>query len=126
MDADKKLNVDEIVKEAMFKAMSPETRDQLMKDALTRLITPPLDRWGNVERNGATPLQIAFGREVEEAAKRHVAELFASDTPEAITMREQIKNLVFKGWEMAMADPNKMVERVAKAIGSAFVMRRDE
>lgn len=126
MGTDEKLNVDEIVKEAMFKAMAPETRDKLMKDALTKLIAPGLDRWGNLDKNAASPLQLAFGREVELVSQRYVAELFAGDTPEAVTMREQIKNLVFKGWEMAMADPNRMVERIAKAIGSAFVTRRDE
>lgn len=126
MATDKDVNVDEIVKEAMFRALAPDTRDKLMKDALTKIIAPGLDRWGNVDMNAASPLQRAFGEEVEQVAKRYVAELFAGDSPEAVTMREQIKNLVFKGWEMAMSDPNKMVERIAKAIGTAFVMRRDE
>jgi hypothetical protein len=111
------MDMNELVKEAMFQALGAETREKLIKEALTALVTPKRNSYSSDLRS---PLQEAFEEQVRQSAHAHVKEFMTGASLEAVQIRAQINDLVTKGWQRAMANSDHLVDKIADAIAVAF------
>ena len=109
------INLEDVVREAMFSALSQEKRDELVKNALAALLKEPTTGYYG-DRSKDTPLQQAFETEARAICRDLVKELLSGDSAEAAKLRDGIRDLVVKGWERALSRGDEIVDKLASSI----------
>lgn len=111
------INIQDLVKEAMFNALDQQKRDELLKNALASLLKEPTSGYyGDRDKN--TPLQKAFDEAAQSLCRRIVEEYMTGDSPEAVKMREGVRDVVVKGWEKFITQGDELSTKIASAIAN--------
>lgn len=101
---------------ALLTAMSSESRDRLIKQAIQAVLDPSPHAWDK----GKSPLEQAFERAVRDAVEAEARRLVAEEA----TIQARLQSLVRAATEkMLSADPERMAQRMADAFIDS--LRRD-
>jgi hypothetical protein len=106
----------EIVSAAIMRSIDQQTRDALITDAVTYLLTPKKrDAWGT----GRSPLQDMFREAVASCARDMVREQIKTDPQ----FSAQVQAVVAQAAMKLFTDKDKLVDKVANAIESGLTGR---
>lgn len=112
------IRMEDIVKEAMFRALDQGKRDELIKKAIEHVITPR-----DVYGKRTNPLQEAFNDEASRLVQKLVSEFLTGNDPAAEKVRAQLREVVVAGWEKAMSSPS-LADKIGDAIVYAVLTER--
>lgn len=107
----------DVTAKALLDHMTPQVREDLIKQAIQHLLAPDYDRYSR----GVTPLQEAFNR----ASRDVVESLIRQRVEEDAAFKEQLDSLWRDAWAKVIADRDALVEKMAKRIASAIEEGRD-
>jgi hypothetical protein len=106
-----------IVSEALLRSLDENTREVLIRDAITYLLTPK--EKVNMYSSDRTPLQSTFYYAVEQVAHKVIRELL---TQEDGPYWARFRGAVQQAFDKVFADPNsQLTDRLAGAISRAFM-----
>lgn len=102
-------NLKSIVSAAVLQTLTAESRDELIKQAVSHLMQPDkMGRYGNL-----TPLEQAFGFAVEKTAREIIADIVRDDD----AVKTALRDLAAKSIAKAMLSET-VVNDIADAIGT--------
>lgn len=102
-----------LVLTAMMQALDQNKRDELIRKALSALITPA-GAAGYGQPRPTSPLEDAFNMAVRDVARGIVTEMVNTEE-----IRVQIRTLCTKAVEKAMAEPDAIVDKMVSALTTA-------
>lgn len=105
-----------LVGESIFKALTPESRDELLKNAIAAQFEKPQGY------NRQSPIQEAFNEACTRVARDIAQELLMGDTPEAASLRGKLREILIEGYEKATTGDKrqKLVDDLGSAMAKAL------
>lgn len=109
------IDLEKLVSTALFNALTPEKREGLVKAAIAELLNGTGIRGDNVLRE-------AFARAASKIAEEHIRNELEKDG----AFLKAVESVWKESWERAtqVPDREKLIERVAGALHSAFYGER--
>ena len=94
--------------QAMVSTLTPEVREQIIRQALDRILAPSMNSW----EKGESPIEMAFKNAIMGVAREEAQRLMREDKG----VVERVHSLLHDAIEkMLGADPEKMASRMADA-----------
>lgn len=109
------IDLEKLVSTALFSALTPEKRDQLVKGAIANLLT-------GTGVTGSNVLRDAFTRAASTVAEAHIRKELEKDS----AFLAAVESVWKESWERAtkVPDREKLIERVVVALHGAFYGER--
>ena len=109
------LELQEHIEKALIASIGDEARNRMINDAITYLITPDRDSWGN----GKSPLQKAFQDAIKTAAAKYIQKEMEDTSSELYKLLvDVIQKSISKMREASSYDT--ISEKFALALAEAF------
>lgn len=108
-----------VIAGAILQSLTPEKRDELLRDAVASLmVPPPKDSWGPRPK---APLLEAFERAAVQVANGIVRDLLANDAG----FKAQVTGLITAAVEKAMVNRDEISDRLAQRLGDLLTNSRE-
>lgn len=108
-----------IVAHAILEHMGTQSRDALITEALTYLITPPKDAYGR--NSGHSPLQTAFNQAIQAAAFETVKDVLTQPA-----YKDMVETAIRDAVVKSLADKAGLSNAIGYAVGQVIEDRINE
>ena len=106
-----------VVATAILEQLTPEKRDDLIKQAVVHLIDPPEKERGYGARETKTPLQAAFDHAAAGIARDVIQEFLAKDSQTRAKIEAVVQTGIMKAFEERAAETS---DAIASAVIQVF------